>query len=102
MIILGATRELITSLRPRLACPRLRFVPWSLPLDPFFLRVSNCAFEVFLCDASSDLEELDLSLFQVLESSSSSFMETLTVWFAKPEFFMVVFLTVFTRQLLFP
>ena len=36
-----------------------------------------------------------------LESLSSSFMETLTVWFAKPEFFTVVFLAVFTRLLLF-
>ena len=83
MIILGATRKLITSLRPRLDCPRLRFVPWSLPLDPFFppffLHVNDRAFEVFLCDASSDLEEVDLSLCQVLESPSLSFMETLTV-----------------------
>ena len=83
MIVLGATCELITSLRPRLACPRLRFVLWSLPLDPFFppffLRVNNRAFEVFICDASSDLEEVDSSLCQVLESSSSFFMETLTV-----------------------
>ena len=104
MIILGDTRELITSLRPRLACPRLRFVPWSLPLDPFFppffLRVNDRAFEVFLCDASSDLEEVYLSLCSDLESSSSSFMETLTVWFAKPEFFTVIFLAVFTRLLL--
>ena len=83
MNILGATRELITSLRPRLARPRLRFVPWSLPLDPFFplffLHVNDCAFEVFLCDASSDLEEVDSFLCQVSEWSSSSFMETLTV-----------------------
>ena len=83
MIILGATRELITSLRPRLACPRLRFVPWSLPLDPFFLpfflRVNAHAFKVFLCDASYDLEEVDALLCLDLELSSSSFMETLTV-----------------------
>ena len=83
MLILGATRELITSLRPRLARPHLRFVPWSLPLDPFFppffLRVNDRAFEVFLCNASSELEEVDLSLCLESESLSSSFMETLTV-----------------------
>ena len=83
MIVLGDTRELITSLLPRLARPRLRFVPWSLPLDPcippFLLRVNDRAFEVFLCDDSFDLEEVDLLLCSDLESSSSSFMETLTV-----------------------
>ena len=89
IIILGSTRDLITLLCPSLACPRLRFVPWSLPLDPFFppffLRGNNRDFEVFLCDASSDLGEVDLSLCSDLELSSSSFMETLTVLFAKPE-----------------
>ena len=83
MIILGATRELITSLRPRLAHMRLRFVPWSFPLDPFyppfFLRVSDRTFEVFCWDASSDLEEVDSLLLSYSESSSLSFMETLTV-----------------------
>ena len=63
IIILGATRELITSLCSRLARPRLRFVPWSLPMDPFFppffLYVNDRTFEVFLCDASYDLEEVD-------------------------------------------
>ena len=105
MIILGATHDLITSLCPCLARPRLRFVPWPLPLDPifppFFLRVNDRTFEVFLCDATSDLEEVDLLLCSDLESSSSSFMETLTVWFAKSEFFTVVSLAVFTRLLLF-
>ena len=79
MVILGATRELITLLCPRLALPRLRLVPWSLPLDPFFLRANNCAFEVFLCNASSDLEDVDSSLCSDSETSSSYFMETLTV-----------------------
>ena len=72
-----------SSLRPCLARPHLRFVPWSLPLDPFFppffLRVNDRAFEVFLCNAYSDLEEVNSLLCQVLESSSSSFMENLTV-----------------------
>ena len=66
MIILGATCEFITLFCPRLDRPRLRFVPWSLLLDPcsppFFLRVSDHTFEVFCCDASSDLEEVDSSL----------------------------------------
>ena len=86
MIILGATRELITSLHPCLARPHLRFVPWSLPLDlffpPFFLRVSDRTFEVFLCDTFSDLEEVNLSLLSDSELSllsSLSFMKTLTV-----------------------
>ena len=77
-------------------------VPYVGPFfPPFFLCVNDHAFEVFPCDASSDLEEVDSSLCSDLELSSSSFMETLTVWFAKPEFFTVIFLAVFTRLLWF-
>ena len=68
---------------------------------PLLLHVSDHNFEVFLCDASSDLEEVDFLLWSESESSSSSFMEALTVWFAKPEFFTVVFLDVFTCLLWF-
>ena len=52
---------------------------------PFFLPVNDRTFEVFFCDASSELEEVDLALCLDSESLSLSFMETLTVWFAKPE-----------------
>ena len=46
---------------------------------PFFLRVNDRAFEVFLLDAPSDLEEVGSLLCLDLDSLSSSFMETLTV-----------------------
>ena len=75
MIILGASRELMTSFRPRLARQRLRFVPWSLPSDPFFLTLFLCSsdrnFEVVCrCNASSNLEEVDSSLLSDSESLS--------------------------------
>ena len=83
MIMIGATHEFITSLCPRIAHPRLRFFPWSLPLDsfftPFFLRVSDRTFEVFLCNASSDFEKVNSLLWSDSELLSSSFTENLTV-----------------------